>query len=244
MNDNIKIDVEEVEQQINNGSIVLMTIDYKDEWKTTTCISKTIEELNKCADEFDRELKAIKEYIYSLKRASNKRPPLIDDFDFDNNSKGKNNDNDHNEKLIVDKAIIKIKKATFIYEKDGKKNELELDENTKVTILDDGEVVDGYVKIKLENGLEGYVKADSLVMKSETQFISKAVIKDNLTNVVNLKLGKSDNSMTIRKIEPGEQLDVIGIVEDKKLIKVRTSDGLEGYISKDYLHVYVNDEVV
>ena len=78
-------------------------------------------------------------------------------------------------------------------------------------------------------------------MKSNASEISKAYIKTDLLEKVELKFGTSEEAYTICEIDKNVELSVIGYDKTSNMFKVRLQDGSEGYVNSDYLHIRTNN---
>ena len=142
---------------------------------------------------------------------------------------------------IVDTAEITKEYTKFKLTSDASDDSsLYIPKGTKVTVVDSN-VVDGCVKVKLSNGQEGYVSVEDLLMKSNASEISKAYIKTDLLEKVELKFGTSEEAYTICEIDKNVELSVIGYDKTSNMFKVRLQDGSEGYVNSDYLHIRTNN---
>ena len=347
MSEEINFDIEDAESHLKNEEIDLRKIDYSDEWKTTTCIDSTFDELETILDNFYQQVISINRYIASINDISLTDPPDIEDDtieeddtpieetldtdeqdntddnvdledmgeesdtdikeddteslideeehledmseetdtdikeddteslideeehlenmseDSDSNYYEKpdetesvideeehleniNHDSDGNnyEKPdeIIDTAFIKTKIALFILDPNDESSAITLNYGTMVTIIDE-DFENGLVKVKLDDGREGYIKIETLSLKSDAKVLSNAQVRYGLQNEVTLRFGKSKDSSVIRTITQNDKLEVIGYLNEQNLVKVRMEDGTEGYVSQEYLIINVNNEV-
>ena len=102
-----------------------------------------------------------------------------------------------------------------------------------VTVLDDSDAT--WVKIKTSSGLEGYVHRDYLNFGSNTGGGSSTAKYAQVTaDVLNVRSGMGTEYSKIGSVSYGE---IVEVLDDSNAgwAKIKTSSGLEGYVSKDYL---------
>ena len=102
-----------------------------------------------------------------------------------------------------------------------------------VTVLDNSDAT--WVKIKTSSGLEGYVHRDYLNFGSNTGGGSSTAKYAQVTaDVLNVRSGMGTEYSKIGSVSYGE---IVEVLDDSNAgwAKIRTSSGLEGYVSKDYL---------
>ena len=102
-----------------------------------------------------------------------------------------------------------------------------------VTVLDNSDAT--WVKIKTSSGLEGYVHRDYLNFGSNAGGGSSTVKYAQVTaDVLNVRSGMGTEYSKIGSVSYGE---IVEVLDDSNAgwAKIKTSSGLEGYVSKDYL---------
>ena len=102
-----------------------------------------------------------------------------------------------------------------------------------VTVLDNSDA--GWVKIKTASGLEGYVAREYLTGASNAGGGSSTVKYAQVTaDVLNVRSGMGTEYSKIGSVSYGE---IVEVLDDSNAgwAKIKTSSGLEGYVSKDYL---------
>ena len=102
-----------------------------------------------------------------------------------------------------------------------------------VTVLDNSDAT--WVKVKTSSGLEGYVHRDYLNFGSDTGGGSSTVKYAQVTaDVLNVRSGMGTEYSKIGSVSYGE---IVEVLDDSNAgwAKIKTSSGLEGYVSKDYL---------
>ncbi len=102
-----------------------------------------------------------------------------------------------------------------------------------VTVLDDSDAT--WIKIKTSSGLEGYVHKDYLNFGSNTGGGSSTAKYAQVTaDVLNVRSGMGTEYSKIGSVSYGE---IVEVLDDSNAgwAKIKTSSGLEGYVSKDYL---------
>ena len=102
-----------------------------------------------------------------------------------------------------------------------------------VTVLDNSDA--GWAKIKTSSGLEGYVHRDYLNFGSNAGGGSSTVKYAQVTaDVLNVRSGMGTEYSKIGSVSYGE---IVEVLDDSNAgwAKIKTSSGLEGYVSKDYL---------
>ena len=102
-----------------------------------------------------------------------------------------------------------------------------------VTVLDNSDAT--WVKVKTSSGLEGYVHRDYLNFGSNTGGGSSTVKYAQVTaDVLNVRSGMGTEYSKIGSVSYGE---IVEVLDDSNAgwAKIKTSSGLEGYVSKDYL---------
>ena len=102
-----------------------------------------------------------------------------------------------------------------------------------VTVLDNSDAT--WVKIKTSSGLEGYVHRDYLNFGSNAGGGSSTVKYAQVTaDVLNVRSGMGTEYSKISSVSYGE---IVEVLDDSNAgwAKIKTSSGLEGYVSKDYL---------
>ena len=102
-----------------------------------------------------------------------------------------------------------------------------------VTVLDNSDAT--WVKIKTSSGLEGYVHRDYLNFGSNTGGGSSTAKYAQVTaDVLNVRSGMGTEYSKIGSVSYGE---IVEVLDDSNAgwAKIKTSSGLEGYVSKDYL---------
>ncbi len=118
-----------------------------------------------------------------------------------------------------------------------------VDQNTTVTVL--GISNDkGWYKIKTAGGQEGFISAqytkivESGTNQPDDNKDSETTIKKVKTTAgLNLRKDPSTKHARIGFVDQNTVLTVLAISKDKKWYKVKTSNGLEGYISAEYAKV-------
>ena len=102
-----------------------------------------------------------------------------------------------------------------------------------VTVLDNSDAT--WVNIKTSSGLEGYVHRDYLNFGSNAGGGSSTVKYAQVTaDVLNVRSGMGTEYSKIGSVSYGE---IVEVLDDSNAgwAKIKTSSGLEGYVSKDYL---------
>ncbi len=102
-----------------------------------------------------------------------------------------------------------------------------------VTVLDNSDAT--WVKVKTSSGLEGYVHRDYLNFGSNAGGGSSTVKYAQVTaDVLNVRSGMGTEYSKIGSVSYGE---IVEVLDDSNAgwAKIKTSSGLEGYVSKDYL---------
>ena len=102
-----------------------------------------------------------------------------------------------------------------------------------VTVLDNSDAT--WVKIKTSSGLEGYVHRDYLNFGSNAGGGNSTVKYAQVTaDVLNVRSGMGTEYSKIGSVSYGE---IVEVLDDSNAgwAKIKTSSGLEGYVSKDYL---------
>ena len=102
-----------------------------------------------------------------------------------------------------------------------------------VTVLDNSNAT--WVNIKTSSGLEGYVHRDYLNFGSNAGGGSSTVKYAQVTaDVLNVRSGMGTEYSKIGSVSYGE---IVEVLDDSNAgwAKIKTSSGLEGYVSKDYL---------
>ena len=102
-----------------------------------------------------------------------------------------------------------------------------------VTVLDNSDAT--WVKIKTASGLEGYVHRDYLNFGSDTGGGSSTAKYAQVTaDVLNVRSGMGTEYSKIGSVSYGE---IVEVLDDSNAgwAKIKTSGGLQGYVSKDYL---------
>ena len=102
-----------------------------------------------------------------------------------------------------------------------------------VTVLDNSDAT--WVKIKTSSGLEGYVHRDYLNFGSNAGGGSSTVKYAQVTaDVLNVRSGMGTEYSKVGSVSYGE---IVEVLDDSNAgwAKIKTSSGMEGYVSKDYL---------
>ena len=119
-----------------------------------------------------------------------------------------------------------------------------------VTIIETGKYngVDGYnwLRVKLNNGTQGYLVSDYLTEVTQTNYLI-AYINCNADGKVNMRSGIGTNNSVVTSLRKDTKVTVLekaaGTANGYTWDKIVTADGLEGYIANTYLR-YEGDTTV